>query len=124
MNFEKYYQWSLIDPKPIVFFNNEIDDWCVYWNGIFMLYNAAFSVAGYMMFKSPIATETAAICNHKFRVYLESGFFDKIKDDSWYSIAGSGVVSYYQKKLAPHIKSNLKGFDKFEILRIFLKRYE
>ena len=124
MIFEKYKQWSLLDPKPIVFYNEDIDEWFVYWNGVFMIYDAALVLAGRFLLRSPPSKETVDNINKKFSLMLSSGIFNDIKDESWYSIAKDGVMTYYNKKMSVHITSTLKEFDSFQVLKWFTKRYE
>jgi len=124
MNFEKYKQWSLLDPKPIVFYNENIQEWYVYWNGVFMLYDAALLVAGVTLLHSPPSKEMVAICNHKFKMMLNSGIFGPISNVAWYDIANDGVISYYNKALRTHIHHNLARYPKIEVFKWFMKRYD
>ena len=55
MKYEKERSWSLISPKPVLFYDESLDEHLVYWNGYLMTYLMALNQAfgGVSIFPTP-----------------------------------------------------------------------
>jgi hypothetical protein len=127
MNFERYKNWSLVDPKPVIYYEPEIGEWCVFWNGIFMLYNSALILAGVFLLNSPSSKEVLSKADGKFENLYKAGLIDDVVTDheSWKSIINTGGCSrYYADVLGKHIKNTLTGNTRGDVWSWFRKVYD
>lgn len=128
MNFDKYKQWSLIDPRPVVYYEPSIDEWCVFWNGIFMLHSSALILAGVMLLNSPSSKEVINQADYKFKKLYKAGLFNDIERASgqpWNDIVDNYSCSgYYVRSLSNFIRENLKDYTKMDVWNWFTKIYE
>lgn len=127
MNFEKHKNWSLVDPRPVIYYEPELNEWCVFWNGIFMLYNNALILAGVCLLNSPSSKEVIYKADEKFEKLFKTGLIDDVVTDheSWKSIINTGGCSRYYASVIPrHIKDTLTGYSKNEVWEWFRKVYD
>lgn len=128
MIFEKHKNWSLLDPRPVIYYEPSLNEWCVFWNGTFMLYNSALVLAGAMLLNSPSGKEVMYQNDQKFLRMYKAGLFKDIEAASggdWGGIINNTACSsYYSRKLSLFIRTNLKEYDKIDVWRWFTKRYE
>lgn len=124
---EKYKNWSLMDPRPFIYYEPKIHEWCVYWNGVFMLYNNALILAGTFLLNSPSSKEVIEKADEKVSKLFKAGLLDDVATDweSWNSIINnSGCSHYYASKLSKHIKDNLKNTSQYDVWNWFRKAYD
>lgn len=121
--FNKNKDWSLLDPRPVLFYHEDADVWCVYWNGMFMLYEYALMLTARHFWSYAPTPEMVRVSDEKFSKLYCLGFFNEIKNDSWAHVIQGNPYNYYIKHLNEHIKTNLKHVHPKDTFKWFEKVY-
>lgn len=123
--FEQKKRWSVLDPRPVIFYYEEVDTWCVYWFGMFMIYEHALIVASIKYFAAPPSKEMTEQADYKFSMLFHSGYFDIIKTPEFVNIYdGSNLTSYYLHHIATNMIPHNEVYTPEEVWGWFAKRYE
>ena len=93
--------WSLLDPKPVLLFVEQSNEYICYWNGIAMTHTMALnmSLEPFGIFATP-EMKTAMEQDYR-RVYYANGFDTRAWD---YKVNESPVYPYVKRLMAEHIK--------------------
>lgn len=124
---QKYYEWSLIDPTPVMFYSNIADCYLVVWNGIFMIPEHAFIIASEMFLGTFTTPEMNRVAFEKFKKVYFTGAFGK--NEVWERVILEKDVndkklnSFYTRYLSQHIKTKLAKSTTTEVLNWFSKLY-
>ncbi len=99
------HSWSLLDPKPVLLYLNNLDEYIVYWNGIALTHTMALNAAmeHFGMYPTP-EMKTAMEENYK-RIYYANGFQTRAWD---LKVAESPIYPYVKRMLAEHINTHIK----------------
>jgi hypothetical protein len=106
---KKYQDWSLLDPKPVLYFHTESDSWLVVWKGIFMTAEHALMLTSINCWGFGPSKEMVSVADKKMQTLYFSGVFDDVKTEGWDSIVLDGVMSYYCRVMPAKIKQDLEG---------------
>lgn len=93
--------WSLVDPRPVLLYLDNVDEYIVYWNGIAMTHLMAMNIAmeHFGMYPTP-EMKTAMEKNYE-RIYYANGF----KTRAWDSrVSVSPLYPYLKRIIEPHLK--------------------
>ena len=94
--------WSLIDPKPVLLYLTNLDEYIVYWNGIATTHLMAMNIAmeQYGIYPTP-EMKTAMEQNYS-KIYYANGFATRAWDSK---VASSPIYPYAKRLLAEHCKT-------------------
>ena len=110
--------WSLLDPKPVLLYIPNNDEYICYWNGIAMTHTMALNMAlePFGIFATP--EMKTAMENDYRRIYYSNGFDTRAWD---FKVSGSPIYPYVKRLMAEHIKKNIieKPRDIAEVLGWF-----
>lgn len=108
--------WSLLDPKPVLLYVSNVDDYIVYWNGIAMTHSMALCMAmEHIGIYSTPEMKTALEKTYE-RLYYSNAFNTR----AWDSRVGqSPVYPYLKRVMADHIKKTVEGKEAKDILGWF-----
>ncbi len=92
--------WSLLDPKPVLLYLSNIDEYIVYWNGIAMKHSLALCMAmeNFGVWATP-EMKTAMEKNYE-RIYYANGFNTRAWDNK---VASSPVYPYLKRIMSDHL---------------------
>jgi cobalamin biosynthesis Co2+ chelatase CbiK len=104
--------WSLLDPKPILLYLQNVDEYIVYWNGIVMTHSMALCVA--MEFVGIYATpEMKSVLESNYRkIYYANGFETRAWDQK---VESSPVYPYIKRIMHDHVKKVAENRDPKDI---------
>jgi hypothetical protein len=108
--------WSLLDPKPVLLYLPNSDEYIVYWNGVVMPHAMALCMA--MEFIGIYATpemKTSLEENYK-RIYYANGFDTRAWD---HQITTQPVYSYLKKVMKDHLFKIMDGKEPKDVLQWF-----
>ena len=93
--------WSLLDPRPVLLYLPNLDEYIVYWNGIATTHPMAMNLAleHFGIFPTP-EMKTAMEQNYS-KIYYANGFDTRAWD---LKVAGSPIYPYVKRILAEHTK--------------------
>jgi hypothetical protein len=125
----KYTSWSLIDPLPIVFFNNEVQEFLVAWNGIQLIPEHALIVATNYYWKVLPTPEMKRTADEKFKKLYYLGAFSESGNLGWDQIIQErstdySMTSFYTYYLNPHLYKKLSHIEAPEVFNWFSKLYK
>ena len=101
MKLRSEHSWSLIDPKPVLLYLPNLDEYIVYWNGIATTHLMALNLTMeyYGVFPTP---EMKSSMEKNFeRIYYSNGFDTRAWD---LKVAESPIYPYIKRILGPHVK--------------------
>jgi len=108
--------WSLLDPKPIMLYLKNLDEYIVYWNGIAMTHSMALCAAmEHLGIYATPEMKTALEQNYQ-RIYYANGFDTRAWD---LKVASSPVYPYIKRLMKEHLEKYLAGKDPKDVLRWF-----
>ncbi len=101
MTLRSEQSWSLLDPKPVLLYLSNLDDYIVYWNGIATTHSMALNLAmeHYGIYPTP-EMKTAMEQNYS-RIYYANGFNTRAWD---LKVSGSPIYPYIKRILGSHTK--------------------
>ncbi len=136
------YSWSLLDPKPIIKYVENCDEYIVYWNGVVMSHLMAlnFAMESYSIFATPHMKKKITLNYEK--IYHANGFghrdwdsivhpsseiynyhtgeTTKLAEEKGRSAGSySKVYRYLNRLMYPHIKELSKNITCAEMLGLF-----
>ena len=108
--------WSLLDPRPVLKYIMECDEYIVYWNGAVMPHLLALNLAmeEFGIYPSP-SMKIHILDNYK-KIYYSNGFDTR----AWDNIANTGnPYNYLKRFMGEHIHSTIANYDKSDVLGWF-----
>ena len=110
------HSWSLIDPRPVLLYIPNVDEYIVYWNGVVMPHSMALCMAmEYLGIYATPEMKTALESNYR-RIYYANGFDTR----AWDAKVEQGPVYNFLKRIMdPHLKKVLEGKDPKDMLSWF-----
>lgn len=111
MKLRSEQSWSLLDPKPVMLYLPNLDEYIVYWNGIATTHLMAMNLAmeQYGVYPTP-EMKTAMEDNYR-RIYYANGFDTRAWD---LKVAESPIYPYMKRILKEHV-NNLIAESKKDI---------
>ena len=108
--------WSLLDPRPVTLYLNQVDEYIVYWNGIAMTHSMALCMAMEYIGIFPTPEMKNALESNYRKIYYSNGFQTRAWDNK---VEHSNVYGYLKRIMAEHLKKTLDGKECKEILGWF-----
>ena len=96
--------WSLLDPKPVLLYLTDIDEYVVYWNGIAMTHIMALNTAleRFGIYATP--EMKSAMESEYRRIYYANGFDTRAWDQK---VANSPIFPYIKRLMKEHLDKNV-----------------
>lgn len=100
MKMRSEQSWSLLDPKPVLLYLSNSDEYIVYWNGIAMTHLMAMNAAleRFGIYATP-EMKTAMEANYR-KIYYANGFQTRAWD---LKVAESPIFPYTKRLLKEHL---------------------
>jgi cobalamin biosynthesis Co2+ chelatase CbiK len=101
--------WSLLDPKPVLLYLQNVDEYIVYWNGIAMIHTMALNMAleQFGVYATP---EMKTSMEQDYRkVYYANGFETRKWD---FKVSESPIYPYVKRLMMEHLKTNIAEKNK------------
>jgi len=110
------HSWSLLDPKPVMLYLHNLDEYIVYWNGIAMTHTMALCMAmeNFGVWPTP-EMKTAMEQNYK-RIYYANGFNTRAWD---LKVSSSPIYPYAKRIMQDHLRKVLEGREARDVLGWF-----
>lgn len=110
--------WSLLDPKPVLLYLTNCDEYICYWNGIALTHTMALNIAlePFGIFATP---EMKSVMEKEYRkIYYANGFDTRAWD---FKVSESPIYPYVKRLLLEHVKKTIseQGRDVSEVLGWF-----
>jgi len=115
----KLKAWSLIDPKPVLYYVVNSDDYIVYWNGIVMPHKMALCIAMYKFGMTTTPTMKLALLENYKKLYYANAFNTRAWDDMVRDDTGSNILNYLSKIMHDHITVAVENKTGAEVLSWF-----
>jgi hypothetical protein len=110
------HSWSLLDPKPVLLYISNVDDYIVYWNGIVMPHSMALCLSMEHFGIYPTPEMKIAMEKTYERLYYANAFDTR----AWDQKVGSGPVYSYLKRITlEHLKKVIEGKEARDVLAWF-----
>lgn len=110
--------WSLLDPKPVLMYINDCDNYIVYWNGIVMPHTMALCMAMEHTCGIYPTPEMKSSLEKDYKQLYYSNAFDTRAWDNKVQ-GGSPLYSYLKRIMAEHIKNLVENKPPNEVLSWF-----
>ncbi len=101
MKLRSEQSWSLLDPKPVLLYLPNLDEYIVYWNGLATTHIMALNLAmeHYGIYPTP-EMKTSMEQNYR-KIYYANGFDTRAWD---LKVAESPIYPYIKRILNNHVK--------------------
>jgi len=108
--------WSLLDPRPVLLYIPNVDDYIVYWNGVVMPHSMALCMAmEYIGIYATPEMKTSMEKNYS-RLYYANAFDTRAWDSK---VGGSPVYPYLKRIMQNHLKKLVEGKEAKDLLSWF-----
>jgi len=108
--------WSLLDPRPVLLYLPNLDDYIVYWNGIVMTHSMALCMAmeHFGVWATP---EMKSSMEKQYeRIYYANGFDTRAWDSK---VSSSPVYPYLKRIMNDHLTKVIPGKEARDVLGWF-----
>lgn len=122
MTQSKEQAWSLLDPRPVPYYDPQYDQWFVWWNGIHMTSTHALMMASTLFWNSPPTPEMHVTADKQFKFLYAAGAFGHRNWDAQLN-SYNRMCNNYAYLLAGHFNTHLKDTDPAEVFSWFEKIY-
>jgi hypothetical protein len=118
MKMRSEQSWSLLDPKPVMLYLSNLDEYIVYWNGIATTHLMALNLAMEYYGIFPTPEMKSAMEQNYSKIYYANGFDTRAWD---LKVSSSPIYPYVKRLLAEHCKKVIdeSGRDITEVLGWF-----
>ena len=112
----KMRQWSKLDPKPVLYFDEKSDSWLAVWDGVFMTGEHALMLTANTLWGNANSKQMTAVADYKMSQLFHLGVFNDVipKGNSWSGMIEQGVSTYYNRVLPKHIKKHFLHLTHYE----------
>ena len=120
MQHSKYHGWSLLDPRPVCYYDKNSNAYLAVWNGIYMTRNQAMMIAS-EKFLGVWATPTMKSRAWKEfkRAYYSGAFGHREWDGTLERLnTGSGHYTFLSKVMREHLMK-MKDYKQVDVLTWF-----
>ncbi len=101
--------WSLLDPKPVLLYLNNLDEYIVYWNGIATTHLMALNLAMEYYGIFPTPEMKSSMEQNYSKIYYSNGFDTRAWD---LMVSSSPIYPYTKRLLADHCKNLIAESDR------------
>ncbi len=108
--------WSLLDPRPVLLYLSNLDDYIVYWNGVVMPHKMALCMAMEFAGIYPTPEMKTAMERNYDLIYYSNGFQTRAWDKK---VQASPVYPYLKRIMQEHLSKVISGKEPNEILSWF-----
>ena len=108
--------WSAIDPRPVIVYVAESDDYLVYWNGIAMTHSMALCMVMEYFGIFPTPEMKSALEKNYKRLYYSNAFATRAWDTK---IENGSIYPYLKRIMAEHLNKLIERKNPKEILGWF-----
>lgn len=110
------HAWSLLDPKPVLLYLDNLDEYIVYWNGVVMPHTMALCIAmeHFGIWATP--EMKSAMEKDYQRIYYANGFDTRAWD---LKVAESPVYPYLKRIMKEHANKVIEGKQARDVLGWF-----
>ncbi len=109
--------WSLLDPKPVLFYVSKSDDYIVYWNGIVMPHKMALCMAmEHLCGIYPTPEMKTALEKDYERLYYANAFETRAWDSR---VSSSPLYPYLKRIMNDHLNKMTEHNDAKTVLSWF-----
>lgn len=116
MVIDDYLNWSYIDAKPVIFFNEDCQEWLAFWNGVYMTAEIAYLIATHYNLKYKPTPESTRIVMQKYSKLYYAGIFNYGK-----KLTFSYLHDFHREIGAENINIIANGDNVMGIFKEFLK---
>lgn len=108
--------WSLLDPRPVLCYLHNIDEYIVYWNGIVMPHTMAMCMAmeHFGVWSTP-EMKSAMERDYK-RIYYSGGFDTRAWDEK---VSSGSLYPYLKRIMKDHLQKVLENRSAVDVLGWF-----
>ena len=99
------HAWSLLDPRPVLLYLDNLDEYIVYWNGIVMPHTMALCMSMEYFGVWPTPEMKTSMEKTYERIYYANGFDTRAWDRK---VAGSPLYPYLKRIMAEHMAKVIK----------------
>lgn len=108
--------WSLLDPKPVLLYIPNNDEYLVYWNGIAMSHKMALCMAMEHFGIYPTPEMKTALEKDYRQLYYSNAFATRAWD---LKVCESPIYPYLKKIMTEHLKKVIENKEAKEVLGWF-----
>lgn len=108
--------WSLLDPKPVLVYLKNLDEYIVYWNNIAMTHPMALCMAMENLGIYPTPEMKSALESNYKKIYYANGFDTRAWD---YKVSSSPIYPYLKRIMQEHLKKVLENKEPKDVLAWF-----
>ena len=110
------HTWSLLDPRPVLLYLDNSDEYIVYWNGVVMPHTMALCIAmeNFGVWATP-EMKTAMEKDYE-RIYYANGFDTRAWDGK---VSDNPVFPYLRRIMAEHVKKVIEGKEARDVIGWF-----
>lgn len=101
MKLRSEHSWSLLDPKPVLLYLPNLDEYIVYWNGIATTHSMALNLAMEQYGIFPTPEMKSSMEQNYSKIYYANGFDTRAWD---LKVAESPIYPYIKRILSKHVK--------------------
>jgi len=110
------HSWSLLDPRPVLYYVDHVDDYIVYWNGIVMPHTMALCMTMEYLGIFPTPEMKISLEKTYTRLYYSNAFDTRAWDTK---VENGHLYPYLKRIMAEHVKTLIEDRDPREILGWF-----
>ena len=111
------HSWSLLDPKPVILYLDNLDEYIVYWNGVAMTHSMALCMAMEYVGIWPTPEMKSALEQNYKNIYYANGFQTRAWDLR--VTAGGPVYPFLKRIMRDHLQKILDGRQPKDVLAWF-----
>ena len=110
------HSWSILDPRPVLLYRRNVDEYIVYWNGIVMPHSMALAMSmEYFGVWSTPEMKTAMEQNYR-KIYYANGFDTRAWD---LKVTESPIYPYLKRIMKEHLDRVVPSKEASEVLGWF-----
>jgi hypothetical protein len=110
------HSWSLLDPKPVLLYKENVNEYIVYWNGIVMPHTMALAMAMEFYGIYPTPEMKTAMEKTYEKIYYANGFETRAWDQK---VSASPLYSYLKRIMSDHVKKVIENKEARDVLGWF-----
>jgi cobalamin biosynthesis Co2+ chelatase CbiK len=110
------HSWSLIDPKPVLLYLDNVDEYIVYWNGVVMPHTMALSMTMEFFGIYPTPEMKTALEKTYRTIYYSNGFDTRAWDKK---VEAGPLYPFIKRIMTEHLKKVLENKDASQVLTWF-----
>lgn len=101
--------WSLLDPKPVLLYLSNVDEYICYWNGIAMTHAMAMNMACEYFGIYPTPEMKTSMEKEYQRIYYANGFDTRAWD---FKVSESPIYPYVKRLMLEHMNKVIRDQER------------